>query len=52
MFKLVQCAEQNRRKLGSFAYLAKVVEVGRSINGGEVETQPRPPPDVMGIHQT
>ena len=37
MFKLGECAEKNWRKLRGFAYLAKVVEGVKFINGEEVE---------------
>jgi len=37
MFKLGQCAENNWRKLRGFAYLAKVIEGVKFVNGEEVE---------------
>ncbi len=37
MFKLGQCAEKNWRKLRGFAYLAKVVEGVKFVNGEEIE---------------
>lgn len=37
MFKLSQCAEQNWRKLRGFAYLAKVIEGVKFVNGEETE---------------
>ena len=37
MFKLGQCAEKNWRKLRGFAYLAKIVEGVKFINGEEIE---------------
>jgi len=37
MFKLGQCAEQNWRKIRGFAYLAKVIEGVRFVNGEEVQ---------------
>lgn len=39
MFKLGQCAEKNWRRLRGFAYLAKVIEGVKFVNGEEV-TQP------------
>jgi len=37
MFKLGECAEKNWRKLRGFAYLAKVIEGVKFINGEEVQ---------------
>ncbi len=37
MFKLGQCTEKNWRKLRGFAYLAKVIEGVKFINGEEVQ---------------
>ena len=37
MFKLGECAEKNWRKLRGFAYLAKVVEGVKFVNGEEVQ---------------
>jgi len=37
MFKLRECAEKNWRKLRGFAYLAKVVEGAKFVNGEEIE---------------
>lgn len=37
MFKLGQCAENNWRKLRGFAYLAKVIEGVKFVNGEEIE---------------
>ena len=37
MFKLGQCAEKNWRKLRGFAYLAKVVEGVKFVNGEEID---------------
>ncbi len=37
MFKLGECAERNWRKLRGFAYLAKVVEGVKFVNGEEIE---------------
>jgi transposase-like protein len=37
MFKLGQCAEKNWRKLRGFAYLAKVIEGVKFVNGEEIE---------------
>ena len=37
MFKLGQCAEKNWRKLRGFAYLAKVIEGVKFVNGEEVQ---------------
>ena len=37
MFKLGQCAEKNWRKLRGFAYLAKVIEGVKFVNGEEVK---------------
>ncbi len=37
MFKLGECAEKNWRKLRGFAYLAKVVEGVKFVNGEEIE---------------
>jgi transposase-like protein len=39
MFKLGECAEKNWRKLRGFAYLAKVVEGVKFVNGEEIEQQ-------------
>ena len=36
MFKLGQCAEKNWRRLRGFAYLAKVIEGVKFINGEEL----------------
>lgn len=37
MFKLGQCAEQNWRKLRGFAYLAKLIQGVKFVNGEETE---------------
>jgi len=37
MFKLGECAEKNWRKLRGFAYLAKVIEGVKFVNGEEVQ---------------
>lgn len=37
MFKLAQCAEQSWRKLRGFAYLTKVIEGVKFVNGKETE---------------
>ena len=37
MFKLGQCAEQNGRRLRGFAYLAKVIDGVKFVNGEEVQ---------------
>ncbi len=37
MFKLGQCAEKNWRKLRGFAYLAKLIEGVKFVNGEEVQ---------------
>ncbi len=37
MFKLGQCAEKNWRNLRGFAYLAKVVDGAKFVNGEEIE---------------
>jgi len=37
MFKLGQCAEKNWRKLRGFAYLAKIIEGVKFVNGEEVQ---------------
>jgi len=37
MFKLSECAEKNWRKLRGFAYLAKVIEGVKFVNGEEVQ---------------
>ncbi len=37
MFKLSQCAESNWRKLRGLAYLAKIIEGVKFVNGEEVE---------------
>jgi putative transposase len=36
MFKLGQCAEHNWRKLRGFAYLAKVIDGVKFVDGEEV----------------
>ena len=41
MFKLGQCAEKNWRKLRGFAYLAKVIEGVKFVNGEEVQQPDR-----------
>jgi hypothetical protein len=37
MFELSECAETNWRKLRGFAYLAKVIEGVKFVNGEEIE---------------
>ena len=37
MFKLGQCAENNWRRLRGFAYLAKVIEGVKFVNGQDSE---------------
>ncbi len=37
MFELSECAETNWRKLLGFAYLAKVIEGVKFVNGKEIE---------------
>jgi len=39
MFKFGECAEKNWRKLRGFAYLVKVVEGVKFVNGEEIQQQ-------------